>query len=199
MALFNLWFLQIQWQDILDVLLVTVLLYQLYKLLRGSMALKIFIGFLSVYLLYLVTFAAGMELMSSILGTFMSVGALAAIELFQPELRKFFLLIGKSTALNRDSFLGGAPWRKSAQAGQVDVTPFVEAAKSLSAKFTGALIVFAQSSELKFYAESGDKIDAVISKRLILSIFNKTSPLHDGAVIIDSGRIKAARCILPVS
>ncbi len=198
-ALFNIGFLQVQWQDVLDVLLVTVLLYQLYKLLKGSMALKIFIGFLSIYLLYLVTFAAGMELMSNILGRFMSVGALAAIVLFQPELRKFFLLIGKSTALNKDSFFGGAPWRKGGQDNRLDITPFVEAAKSLSAKYTGALIVFAQSSELKFYAESGDKIDATISKRLLLSIFNKTSPLHDGAVIIDNQRIKAARCILPVS
>ena len=195
---FNIGFLQIRWQDVLDILLVTILLYQLYKLLRGSMALKIFIGFLTIYLFYLVTKALGMELISIILGQFMGVGVLAAIILFQPELRKFLLLIGKSTVFNRKTFLGGGSWR-SGTANKMDITPFVEAAKSLSAKFTGALIVFARGSELKFYAESGDKLDAEISKRLLLSIFNKTSPLHDGAVIISAGRIKAARCILPVS
>jgi DNA integrity scanning protein DisA with diadenylate cyclase activity len=79
------------------------------------------------------------------------------------------------------------------------VTPIIEAAKTLGGSNTGALIVFSKSSELRFYAESGDLIDAVISKRLLLSIFNKYSPLHDGAVIIYQGKIKAARCILPVT
>ena len=82
---------------------------------------------------------------------------------------------------------------------QVTITPIVEAAKTMSASHTGALIVFARESELKFYTDSGDELDAIISKRLLLSIFNKYSPMHDGAVIIVRNRIKAARCILPVS
>ncbi len=196
--LFSIGFLEIGWIEIIDILLVTVLLYQLYKLLTGSVALKIFLGLLSVYLLYLVVRAAGMELLTIILGQFMGVGVLAAIIVFQPEIRRFLLLIGKTTAFNNDRFFRGFPWRRE-QSEKLSLTPFIEAAKTLAGKNTGALIVFAKSSELKYYAESGDLIDAVISKRLLMSIFNKNSPLHDGAVIISGNRIKAARCILPVS
>ncbi|WP_439881094.1 diadenylate cyclase CdaA [Pontibacter sp. MBLB2868] len=196
--LFSIGFLEIELLDIIDILLVTVLLYQLYKLLTGSVALKIFLGLLSIYLLYLVVRAAGMELLSIILGQFMGVGVLAAIILFQPEIRRFLLLIGKTTAFNNDRFFRGFPWRRE-QSEKLSLTPFIEASKSLAGKNTGALIVFAKSSELKYYAESGDLIDAIISKRLLVSIFNKNSPLHDGAVIISANRIKAARCILPVS
>ena len=196
--LFSLGFLEIELLDIIDILLVTVLLYQLYKLLTGSVALKIFLGLLSIYLLYLVVRAAGMELLTIILGQFMGVGVLAAIILFQPEIRRFLLLIGKTTAFNNDRFFRSFPWRRD-QADKLSLTPFIEAAKSLAGKNTGALIVFSKSSELRHYAESGDLIDAVVSKRLLMSIFNKYSPLHDGAVIISGNRIKAARCILPVT
>ncbi|WP_347157376.1 diadenylate cyclase CdaA [Pontibacter chitinilyticus] len=196
--LFSIGFLEISFLDIVDVLLVTVLLYQLYKLLTGSVALKIFLGLLSVYLLYLVVRAAGMELLTIILGQFMGVGVLAAIIVFQPEIRRFLLLIGKTTAFNNDRLFRSFPWRRET-AEKISLTPFIEAAKSLAAKNTGALIVFARSSELKYYAESGDLIDAIVSKRLLISIFNKNSPLHDGAVIIANNRVKAARCILPVT
>ncbi|MCJ8167201.1 diadenylate cyclase CdaA [Pontibacter sp. E15-1] len=196
--LFSIGFLEIELLDVIDILLVTVLLYQLYKLLTGSVALKIFLGLLSVYLLYLVVRAAGMELLTIILGQFMGVGVLAAIIVFQPEIRRFLLLIGKTTAFNNDRFFRSFPWRRE-QSEKLSLTPFIEASKTLAGKNTGALIVFAKSSELKYYAESGDLIDAVISKRLLMSIFNKNSPLHDGAVIISGNRIKAARCILPVS
>ena len=105
--LFSLGFLEINLLDIIDILLVTVLLYQLYKLLTGSVALKIFLGLLSIYLLYLVVRAAGMELLSIILGQFMGVGVLAAIIVFQPEIRRFLLPIGKTTAFNNDRFFRG--------------------------------------------------------------------------------------------
>nr|WP_262904542.1 diadenylate cyclase CdaA [Hymenobacter lucidus] len=188
--------MRIGWIDVVDVLLVTVLFYQLYKLLTGSVALKIFLGLMSIYLLYLVVKAAGMELLTSILGQFMSVGVLASIILFQQEIRRFLLTIGKATAFDRMRVF---PWRREAPSERMSITPFVEAAKSLAGKNTGALIAFQMVSDLKFYGDSGDLIDAAVSKRLLMSIFNKTSPLHDGAVIISNNRIKAARCILPVS
>jgi diadenylate cyclase len=198
--LFAIGFMDIGWIDVLDVLLVTILLYQLYKLMTGSVALKIFVGFLSIYLTYLIVKAAGMELLTAILGQFMGVGVIAGIILFQQEIRKFLLLIGKTTAFNNEKLFRGFPWRnKEETTDRMNLTPFIEAAKSLAGKNTGALIVFAKSSELQFYADSGDFLDAAISKRLLLSIFNKTSPLHDGAVIVASNRIKAARCILPVT
>jgi len=189
-------FLRFGWIDAADVLLVTVLLYQLYKLLRGSVALNVALGLISLYVLYLVVKATGMELLTKILGQFMSVGVLASIILFQQEIRRFLLNLGKATALDR---MRGWSWRRPDQAAPLAVGPFVEAAKSLSNKLTGALICFTQVSDLGAYAESGDRLDAEVSKRLLLSIFNKTSPLHDGAVIVAGGRIQAARCILPVS
>jgi uncharacterized protein (TIGR00159 family) len=196
--LFSIGFLQISWVDVIDISLVTYLLYQLYKLMRGSVAIKVFLGFLSIYLSYLIVKAAEMELLTSILGQFMGVGVIAALILFQQEIRKFLLLIGKSSVFNNDH-LFTFPWRRAMAEKQVSITPIVEAAKTMSAANTGALIVFARDSELKFYTDYGDELDAVISKRLIISIFNKYSPMHDGAVIIVKNRIKAARCILPVS
>lgn len=189
-------FLHFGWIDAADVLLVTVLLYQLYKLLRGSVALNVALGLVSFYLLYLVVKATGMELLTKILGQFMSVGVLASIILFQQEIRRFLLNVGKATAIER---MRAWTWGRPAEAAPLAVGPFVEAAKSLSNKFTGALICFTQASDLTPFADSGDRLDAEISKRLLLAIFNKTSPLHDGAVIVANGRLQAARCILPVS
>ncbi|MET4074348.1 diadenylate cyclase CdaA [Hymenobacter sp. UYCo722] len=189
-------FLHFGWIDAADVLLVTVLLYQLYKLLRGSVALNVALGLVSFYLLYLVVKATGMELLTKILGQFMSVGVLASIILFQQEIRRFLLNVGKATAIER---MRSWTWGRSIEATPLAVGPFVEAAKSLSNKLTGALICFTQASDLTPFAESGDRLNAEISKRLLLAIFNKTSPLHDGAVIVANGRLQAARCILPVS
>lgn len=197
---FNIGFLEVSWVDVIDILLVGFLLYQLYKLMKGSVAVKIFLGILSLYLIYLIVKSAQMELLSIILGQFMGVGVIAAIILFQPEIRKFLLLIGRTTSLNKENiFKNFALWKKKEQAKGLNVTPVIEAVKALGGSNTGALIVFTKDSELKFYAESGDLIDAIISKRLLISIFNKYSPLHDGAVIIYNGKITAARCILPVS
>jgi diadenylate cyclase len=196
--LFSIGFLEISWVDIIDILLVSVLLYQVYKLMKGSVALSIFFGFLTLYLIFLVVKAAEMELLSAILGQFMSVGVVAVLILFQPEIRKFLLLVGKTTAFNRDNFFK-AFWKNEDEDSKINVTPIIDASKSLSGSNTGALIVFSKNSPLKFYAESGDEIDAIVSKRLLLAIFNKYSPLHDGAVIVYENRIKAARCILPVT
>ena len=199
MLVFKIGFLEVGWMDIVDIILVSFLLYQLYKLMKGSVAVKIFGGFLSLYLFYLVVKAAQMELLSSILGQFMGVGVIAAIILFAPEIRKFLLLIGKSTSLNRENFFKSLMiWRKPDEF-DFNIGPIIDASKTMSASSTGALVVFSRDSELKFYVDSGDAIDADVSSRLLLAIFNKYSPLHDGAVIIYNGRIRAARCILPVS
>jgi uncharacterized protein (TIGR00159 family) len=183
-----------------DIGLVAALLYQVYKLLRGSVAIKIFLGFLSIYLIYLLVRALQMELLSSILGQFMGVGVIAAIIIFAPEIRKFLLIIGRSSFLSRDNIWRDLLffWRKK-DGRTFNISPIIDASKTLAGSNTGALIVLSKSTELKFYAESGDILDAELSKRLLISIFNKYSPLHDGAVIIHNGKIKAARCILPVT
>lgn len=196
--LFKIGFLEVSWVDLIDIALVSVLLYQVYKLIRGSIAVNIFLGILALYLIYLIVRAAQMELLATILGQFMGVGVLAMIILFQPEIRKFLLVIGRGTEFRENIFKTIANWRNTYH-DEFDVTQVIESVKTLKATRTGALIVFSRDVELRFYVETGDLLEADVSKRLLLSIFNKNSPLHDGAVIIHKGKIKAARCVLPVS
>ncbi len=195
---FNIGFLQIKLVDLADMLLVAYLIYRLYKMVRGSVAFKILIGIMAIYLLYQFVKSTGMELLTTILGQFMGVGVIATVVLFQQEIRKILMMVGKNTFISDDSIFriifGGASKKT-----EIDLIPIVEASKAMSNTHQGALIVFSRSSELKFYAETGDTLDATISKRLLVSLFFKNSPMHDGAVIISDGRIKAARCILPVS
>ncbi len=194
--LFHIGFLEIAWVDIIDIALVSVLLFQLYKLVKGTVALKIFIGFLVLYLIFLIVQATQMKLLSVILDQFMGVGVLAALILFQQEIRSFLLLLGKSAEFQGFDFF---KWSKSNKEYNLSIAPIIEALKVLSDEYTGALIVISKTSDLNNYAETGDLLDAELSKRLLIAIFNKESPLHDGAVLIVEGRIKAARCILPVS
>ncbi len=196
--LFKIGFLEVSWVDLVDIGLVSVLLFQVYKLIRGSIAVNIFLGILALYLVYLIVRAAQMELLSSILGQFMGVGVLAMIILFQPEIRKFLLVIGRGTEFRDNFFKTISNW-KNQYHDDFDIHQVIEAVKTLKATKTGAILVFSRDTELKFYAETGDALDAAVNKRLLLSIFNKNSPLHDGAVIIHKGKIKAARCVLPVS
>lgn len=192
-------FLEVTWVDFIDIGLVAILLYQVYKLIRGSIAVNIFLGILALYLVYLIVRAAQMELLTTILGQFMGVGVLATIILFQQEIRKFLLVIGRSTEVNRETLIKSFTNWRSQHEDDFDIQEVIEACKTLKATRTGALIVFSRDSELKFYVETGDALNSVVSRRLLLSIFNKNSPLHDGAVIIHKGKIKAARCVLPVS
>jgi diadenylate cyclase len=199
MFAFKLYFLEVNWLDVVDIILVAVLLYQIYKLIRGSIAVNIFLGILALYLVYLIVRAAQMELLTTILGQFMGVGVLAMIILFQPEIRKFLLLIGRTTDFNRDGILKSLAHIGQDYPDDFDIHQVIDALKTLKATHTGALIVFSRDIELKFYNETGEPLDAKVTKRLLLSIFNKNSPLHDGAVVIYKGRIKAARCVLPIS
>lgn len=193
--LFKVGFLDVSWVDFVDIGLVSVLLYQVYKLIRGSIAVNIFLGLLALYLAYLMVQAAQMELLGTILGQFMGVGVIAMIVLFQPEIRKFLLVLGRSAEF-RENFIKAF---SNGYQDDLDVSQIIDAARTLRATKTGALIVFTRDTELKFYAQTGDALDAEVNKRLLLAIFNKNSPLHDGAVIIYKGRVKAARCVLPVS
>lgn len=194
---FNIGFLEIKWVDIFDILLVGLLIYNFYKLVRGTVALRVFIGFLSLYFLYLIVQATEMELLSSILGQFMGVGVVAAVVLFQDELRRFLLLIGKAPAFNSDFW--NSLFGKDTANIIWNIDAIVDSTKEMARTSTGALIVISRFDDMEKYAETGDIIDAKISKRIISSIFFKNSPLHDGAAIFYKGRIMAARCRLPLS
>lgn len=200
MLAFRLGFLEIGWLDILDIGLVAVLIYQIYNLVRGSVASRVFVGYLLVYLAYLLVKALGLNLMTTILEYFISVGALALIIIFQHEIRRFLLLIGKSTNLTNNRiirrWLLRAPEAKETQTA---LRPILDACKSLSTEFSGGLLVIQKNDDLEKFVQSGELIDAELSKQLLLAIFSQYSPLHDGSVIISEGRIRAARCILPVS
>jgi diadenylate cyclase len=197
--LFHIGFLEITWVDIVDICLVSAVLFHSYKLLRGTVAVRILLGFLLLYIIFLIVQATEMKLLTAILDKFMGVGVLAAVVLFQQEIRKFLLLLGRSAEVRQLPFIKLFRWRRSKPAGSLNVHPILEAMKLLGGTNTGALIVLSKDSDLNNYADTGDSLDAELSKRLMIAIFNKYSPLHDGALIIHKNRIKAARCILPVS
>jgi uncharacterized protein (TIGR00159 family) len=192
-------FLEINTIDVVDILLVSFLIYQIYKIINGSVAFKIFTGVISIYILYYAVKAMGMELLSSILGQFIGVGVLAGIILFQQEIRRLLLMIGRTSVFNSGSFMKILSRKDNISTTGFDLNPILEAMKALGTSRFGGLIVIPRSSELKFFIETGEMIDSVISKKMLITIFNKNSPMHDGAVILSKNRIKAARCILPVS
>jgi uncharacterized protein (TIGR00159 family) len=193
-------FLTIRWLDVVDVFLVAVMLYQLYRLVKGTVAIRIFIGILAIYIFWKLVSAMRMELLSEILGQFIGVGVLALIIVFQQEIRRFLLLVGSQSPFARSGvFKRILNWSKTTQESSLNINAVVRACFNMSRTKTGALIILTTDNELRFHASTGDKIDATLTAPLLESIFFKNNPLHDGAVIIHNNRIKAARCILPVS
>ncbi len=192
-------FITIRVLDIIDVLLVAYLMYQVYMLIRGTVAMNIFIGILSFYLLWIIVRALKMQLLGSILGQIIGVGVIAMIIVFQQEIRRFLIYIGNQYfSRNRLSLEKVIPINITPQP-KVKIKSIIKAVINMAKSKTGALVVIARKSELTVYAETGDSLNAETSSRLIESIFNKESPLHDGALIINGDRIVAARCVLPVS
>lgn len=186
---------------ILDVLLLAVIIYQLYNLIRGTIAANIFIGLAIIYVLYFIVPESKMPLLAGILKKLSDVGIIAVIILFQQEIRRFLLLVGKNASLQRNKawwryFFGKVETEKNNYAR---IKPIIDACKSMKQTRTGALIVFAKYYDEQFYQNSCEVLDAKISKRVLESIFQKNSPLHDGAVVISENKIKSASCILPVT
>ena len=191
-------FIQIRIADIVDILLVALLLYGLYRLLKGTAAISIFIGIVAIFLIWQIVNALQMELLSTILGAFVSVGFIALIIIFQPEIRRFLFTIGAKTSKgDRKLFRLFSRKRKSVVA--LDTESICQACTSMSNIKQGALIVITRKNTLADIVLTGVTIDAEISKPLIENIFFKNSPLHDGAMIITDNKIAAARCILPVT
>ncbi len=193
-------FITIRFLDILDVLLVAFLLYQLYRLIKGTVAFNIVIGLFSLYLFWLVVRALNMELLGSIMGQFIGVGVLALIVVFHPEIRKFLVFIGTNYNVNRVLSLDklfSTDKEKSIDEEKAEI--LAEACFSLSKSKTGALIVIAGSSELNEQINTGEMLNAQISSSLIRTVFFKNTPLHDGALIIKGNKIVAAGCILPLT
>lgn len=190
-------FIQIRIIDIIDILLVALLLFGLYRLLKGTAAISIFIGIVAIFLIWQLVNALQMELLSSILGAFVSVGFIALIIIFQPEIRRFLFTIGIHTKNGR--IKGLRLIRSKNKNTTLDTETICQACASMALIKQGALIVITRENSLADIVLTGITIDARISKPLIENIFFKNSPLHDGAMIISDNKIVAARCILPVS
>ena len=202
MDLFHIGFLTIRFIDLVDIAIVTFLLYKLYNLLRGGVAINIFIGLLTVYVLYWICVKVlNMQLLGTVLGQFISLGFIVLVIVFQQEVRRFLIVLGTNSFIARNPFTKHIlPWNwQGEKRSALNISAIVKACRQMSKDKTGAIIILSKSSELKYFTNTGDIMDAEISQRLIENIFFKNSPLHDGAIIIVNNKIKAARCVLPVT
>lgn len=188
-------FIPFHFIDLLDIVLVAILLYVLYRAVKGTSAPYIMVGIVTIYLGWVIVQALNMELLSTILGQIISVGVIALLIVFQPELRRFLLTIG----LRQKEFDFITRLFTNRKEGGVNTSPVVSACLDMSEEKVGALIVFRRRDDLQFVIESGIMLDANPSASLLKNIFFKNAPLHDGAVVIDNNRIVAAKCILPVT
>ena len=191
-------FITVRFLDVIDILLVAFLLYQLYMLVRGTVAIRIFIGMFSIYMFWLLVKAMKMELLGSILGQVIGVGVIALIIVFQQEIRKFLLMLGNNY-FNREKYRFLKILNVGASADSEFIKPLVEACFAMSEEKTGALIVLSRNADLRVFVKTGTIVNADISEQLIRGVFFKNSPLHDGAIIIYAERILAAGCVLPIS
>lgn len=191
-------FITLRFLDVVDIILVAFLMYQFYMLIRGTVAMNIFVAIFSFYLLWLIVKALNMQLLGNILGQFIGVGIIALIIVFQQEIRRFLLLIGTRYMSRKFSIENLFSYNLNVSP-RVDVKAIVTACDNMSKTKTGALIVIARVSTLQLFAETGVIINANTTSSLIENIFFKNSPLHDGAIIIINDKIYAARCILPVT
>ena len=184
-------------KDIIDIVLVALLLFYIYKLMRESSSANIFGGVLIFVLVWIfVSKVFEMRLLGGIFDTLINVGSLALIILFQEEIRQFFSSIGMQRASRVFHWLHR---HREGNIHREDIMPIVMACMSMGKQKIGALIVVERDMNLNDISKTGEIIDAAISQRLIENIFFKNSPLHDGAMVVSKKRIKAAGCILPVS
>ncbi len=189
-------------KDVIDIVLVALLMFGVYKLMKNMGAGNIFMGILAFVLVwFLVTHVFKMELLGAILNRVVAVGAIGLIVIFQSEIRRFFSRIGSRTNWRSMQWLKKVfrNGQKEGKKSEFPIMRLVIACRDMARAKTGALIVIQRSDSLQQYIESGDVINADVNTRLIENIFFKNSPLHDGAMIVANGRIKAAGAILPVS
>ena len=183
-----------QWQDVLDILLVTYLIYRVVLLVRSTSAMRIAKGFVAILVVSALTQIGKLWTLNFLLGQIMSIGLLALVILFQPELRRMMDHLGSSVSLKR--FM--TPEKKLDEMDMV-ISQTVKACEIMGRERVGALIVFARTHRLDEYFKTGTVIDSRVSEQIIRNIFFPKAALHDGAMIIRDGRIAAAGCVMPLS
>ena len=176
--------------DVLEITVVAYILYKLYLLMRGTIGVQIFLGVMGLLLIQVLVTWANMTMLGALFSLVSEVAVLAVIILFQPELRRLLLLLGRNPLIRR--FVSTPEHDEMID----EVTAAVE---EMSKHHIGALIVFERTTGLRSYIETGTQLQARITRDLIITLFYEKNPLHDGAVIVQNRRLQAARCILPVS
>lgn len=186
--------------DLIDIILMAFLLYNIYKLVKGTVAINIFIGIVIIYFIWQLTEILKMELLSNVIGKFIGVGVFGLIVVFHQEIRKFLLMLGSTNFASRRNFIKHFKFLKQDQLNtETDVDTIINACKKMGNSKTGAILVFEKNNSLDFVKNTGDKMNIEITQPILESIFYKNSPLHDGAAIIEGNFIVATRVILPVS
>jgi diadenylate cyclase len=192
-------FIEFSFLDILDIVLVATLLYYVYKLLKGTVAINIVIGIAFIFLIWTITQALKMEMLSGILGYLLSGGVIALIIVFQQEIRKFLLMIGTTNYTNKKGFLNQLKFLQSEITIETETGKILKACSNMAKTKTGALIVIERTNSLDFLINNGDTMNALVNEVILESIFFKNSPLHDGATIIRDNYVVATRVVLPIS
>jgi len=187
--LFKIGFLPISFIDVIDILIVSVLIYKLYQFLKGGVAIRMFIGLFLIFMFSIIGDLLNMSALSWIMSSLKTVWVLAFVIVFQPELRRLLVYLGQNRII-----------RQIVRVGELKfIDQIVQASLNLSKKNYGALIILLKNMGIKGVVESGVEIQARLSEQLLLSVFNPRSPLHDGAVVIQNDIILAAKCLLPLS
>ena len=186
--------------DIFDIVIVAVLIFYIYRMSRGTNVMLIFWALLILLVAWRVADVLGMRLLGAILSAVASVGLIALVVIFQPEIRKFLLFLGTKTQLDQSLWQRLQFWRSNLNNKKtINYEAYINACMHMSQSKTGALIVFKRQNEVEELIKTGERIDALASSALIEALFFKNSPLHDGAVIAHGNTLLAARCILPVT
>ncbi|EAQ50232.1 MULTISPECIES: diadenylate cyclase CdaA [Leeuwenhoekiella] len=187
--------------DLVDIVLVATLLYYLYKLVKGTVAINIFLGICIIWVMWKITQLLQMEMLSTILGQFIGAGMFALIVVFQQEIRKFLLMIGSTNIGRKTGLLKHIKFLQdeAQDTSKTKVEEIIDACDKMGQTRTGALIVIQRTTQLDFVKQTGDQMNIEVNRPILESIFFKNSTLHDGAAIIEDNTIVATRAILPVS
>ena len=193
-------FIDFSFIDVIDILLVAFLLFYLYKLVKGTVAINIFIGIVIIYLIWRLTDLLNMDVLSTLLGKFISVGFFALIVVFQQEIRKFLLLLGSTNFTNRRNVVGYFRFlNQNDQVFSLNINILLDSCEEMAKTKTGAIIVLQRSNSLDFTISETNGAKIKLVPQILETIFFKNSPLHDGAIVIDKNTIIATRVILPIS
>ncbi len=193
-------FIDFSFIDVIDIFLVAFLLFYLYKLVKGTVAINIFIGIVIIYLIWKLTDILNMDVLSNLLGKFISVGFFALIVVFQQEIRKFLLLLGSTNFTNRGKVVRYFKFlSQTQQVSNIHINTLIDACENMSKTRTGAIIVIQRSNSLDFTIKENNRVHMKLMPQVLETIFFKNSPFHDGAIVIENNSIIAARVVLPVS